>query len=98
MQRLAPHMLTAHKGAISVSTSWMHQFFYQKLNWLFRTNKPKASQKKTAKAATMKAQVRPLDEGWEPTGQHKQALGLVTLSCTRLRRRPRPRPDDMMLD
>eukprot|EP00955_Chlamydomonas_euryale_P118246 366526-Chlamydomonas_euryale.AAC.7 len=52
MQRHAPHMLTAHKRAISVSTSWMHQFLDQKLNWLFRTSKPKASQKKTAKAAS----------------------------------------------
>eukprot|EP00955_Chlamydomonas_euryale_P014092 151972-Chlamydomonas_euryale.AAC.1 len=32
MQRHAPHRLTAHKGATSVSTSWMHQFLDQKLN------------------------------------------------------------------
>eukprot|EP00955_Chlamydomonas_euryale_P006029 64426-Chlamydomonas_euryale.AAC.1 len=66
MERHAPRMLTAHGGTTSVSTSWVHQFD-QKLNCSFRvsrvrascgiacaegsTNKPKASNKKTAKAA-----------------------------------------------
>eukprot|EP00955_Chlamydomonas_euryale_P013631 146587-Chlamydomonas_euryale.AAC.1 len=67
MERHAPRMLTAHGGTISVST-WVHQFVDQKLNrsfWVSRvgascgiacaegsTNKPKTSQKKTAKAAS----------------------------------------------
>eukprot|EP00955_Chlamydomonas_euryale_P107245 365751-Chlamydomonas_euryale.AAC.3 len=67
-KRHAPRMLTAHGGTISVSTSWVHQFIDQELNWSFwvsrvgpscgiacaegSTNKPKASQKMTAKAAS----------------------------------------------
>mmetsp|Transcript_29587 Transcript_29587/g.87521 ORF Transcript_29587/g.87521 Transcript_29587/m.87521 type:complete len:121 (-) Transcript_29587:2540-2902(-) len=36
MERHAPHMLAANGGAFSVSSSWVHQFLDQKMNWSYR--------------------------------------------------------------
>eukprot|EP00955_Chlamydomonas_euryale_P110744 366019-Chlamydomonas_euryale.AAC.1 len=53
MERHAPRVLAAHGGTISVSTSWVHQFVDQKLNWSFwaaQTSQRPA--RRTAKAAS----------------------------------------------
>jgi len=67
------------------------------------TSKPKASQKKTAKAASDEGAsdevvLAPLGKDVGARWAARTSLVLASLSCRRLRRRPRPRPDDMMLD